>query len=381
MFLIAWFWSRAGVARVGWDPLGDPLFGDLLEDIPTLRLVHTSAFWSNPLTPPVAYPPFAAVLLGLTYASRFPATLYMLVGLGSLAIAAWLTRQALINNGVGSWSATLFPITVAAVSFPIEGLLQRGNIELFLWIFTAAGIWAFLRGHANLAAVLWALAASVKLYPAIFFVLFFSRRRLGSAMLGVVSFVAISTASMLYLGPSLRIALAGSLHNVFGYQGKRVGEWNMHELAENHSFFTWVKTAAMVSGHSAAALTVPYYLCGAAVFALLITRLRKRPVANQLLGVSVFMVLLPPISYFYTLVHLYAPWLVLVMLAVRAARAGMLIPGLHTTILLFLPLFACFTLFTFKTYLIFGGLMQGACLVALLICSAHFVFEEPQAAG
>jgi hypothetical protein len=381
MFLIAWLWARAGVVRVGWDPLGDPLFGDLLENIPSFRLVHTEAFWGSPLAPTVAYPPFGAVLLGLFYATGAPSAVYVAIALLFLSLAAWCMRQALLRYGLAPWPATLFPVTIAAVSFPIEGLLQRGNIELCLWIFAAAGTWMFLRGHPNAAAILWALAAAVKLYPILFFVLLFPRRQYRAALLGAVSFAALSVASMAWLGPSLSTAWAGSLHSVFGYQGKRAGEWNLHELAENHSFFTWVKTVAVVAGHSAAALTLPYYLCGGLIFALLFFgRVARMPVANQLLAVSAFMVLLPPISYFYTLVHLYAPWLVLVFLALRAGRARVRIPGLSLSILLFVPIFACFTLLTFTRVLLFGGLLQGACLVVLLLCSALFPFAEPSAA-
>lgn len=377
MFLIAWLWARAGVVRVGWDPLGDPLFGDLLENIPSFRLVHTAAFWGSPLAPTVAYPPFGAVLLGLFYASGAPRVLYMAVALLWLLAAAWGVRRGLVKAGIGAWTATLFPLTIAVVSFPIEGLLQRGNIELMLWVFAAAGSWMFVERHDRTAAVLWALAAAVKLYPVIFFVLLLGRRRWGAALLGAATFVAVTVASLSWLGPSLQIACAGSLRSVFGYQGKRVGEWNLHELAENHSLFTWVKTVAVVAGHSAASLTLPYYACGGVIFAVLFFgRLVRMPVANQLLGVSAFMVLLPPVSYFYTLVHLYAPWVVLVWLALRAHRGEVRVAGLSLTILLFLPVFACFTLFTFKRVLLFGGLLQGACLVVLVLCAALFPFDE-----
>lgn len=364
---------------MGWDPLGDPLFSDLLENMPTLRVVHTSAFWAGGiLTPSVAYPPFGAVLLGLLYATGRPSAVYVTLAAAWLLLAAWGIRRALLAQGIRPWTATLFPLTVAAVSFPIEGLIQRGNIELLLWIFAASGVWLFLRGHNRSAAILFALAAAAKIYPIIFLVLFWPRRQYRAFALGLSCFAAISLSSMAWLGPSLRMAWAGSLRNVFGYQGKRVGEWNLHELAENHSFFTWVKTVAVVSGHSAAHLTLPYYACGAVIFAaLFFGRLSRLPVANQLLGVSTFMVLLPPVSYFYTLVHLYAPWLVLVLLAIRAARARVRIAGLSLTILLFVPVFACFTLFTFTRLLLFGGLMQCTCLVILLLCAALFPFAEP----
>ena len=90
------------------------------------------------------------------------------VGVGAAGADARRDRAA---------TATLFPLTVALVSFPIAGLVQRGNIELFLWIFAAAGTWAFLRGHENAAAVLWGLAAAMKLFPIVLLVLLLPRRR------------------------------------------------------------------------------------------------------------------------------------------------------------------------------------------------------------
>ena len=107
-------------------------------------------------------------------------------------------------------------------------------------------------------------------------------------------------------------------------------------------------------------------------------RLARQPVANQLLGITVFMLLLPTISCFYILVHLYAPLLVLLFLKLDADRAQVRIPGLGSAILLFVPLCACYTLFTFRSVLLFGGLVQGACLVLLLLCSLQYVFAPPR---
>ena len=380
MFLLAWLAWRAGVARENWDPLSDTLYNDLFQNMPTFTLLHTAAFWQNsdPLTPVVGYPPFAAVLMGLLYASGSPAAIYTAIAAGGLLLAGWYVRAALIDLHIHPFTATIFPPTIFLFSFPVEALLQKGNIELFLWMFAAGGIWAFLRGHEYAAAILWALAASEKLYPAIFFVLFLPRRQYRAVGLGMLTAAAVSLGSMAYLGPTLKAAALGSLRSISGYQGKRVGEWNMFELAENHSFFTLVKTLAMISHHSADRLPPTYYACGAVVFLLLFFgRLHKMPIANQLLGVSAFMLLLPPISYSHTLVHLYAPWVVLVLLVIRAERAQVRIPGLVLTVLVFLPLFSCFTLMNFKSFLLFGGLVQSACLVELLFCAAAFSFAEP----
>ena len=81
-----------------------------------------------------------------------------------------------MRAGIGGATAILFPLTVLLASFPIAGLLQRGNIELFLWIVTATGVWMFVRGRDDAAAVLWGLAAALKLYPVVLLALLLPRK-------------------------------------------------------------------------------------------------------------------------------------------------------------------------------------------------------------
>jgi hypothetical protein len=183
---------------------------------------------------------------------------------------------------------------------------------------------------------------------------------------------------MFYLGPSMSVALKRSLSNVLGYQNIRTSEWSVHEFAANHSAFVLVRFVASVIGRPV--VTNFYYLCGGLIFiALFFGKVRKMPALNQLLVTITFMVLLPPISYFYTLVHLYAPFLMLMFLAIRAERAELRIPGLRGTILLFVPIFAAFTIFTYPRALLFGGLIQSVMLMVLLLRAAQFPFSTEQA--
>jgi len=100
--------------------------------------------------------------------------------------------------------------------------------------------------------------------------------------------------------------------------------------------------------------------------------------ANQLLAVTAFMVMFPPVSYFHTLVHLYAPLLVLLFLAIRAERAGVVVRGLKLTVMLFVPLFAAWTLFLFPRIYVFDGLVQAALLVAIFGCAMRYPFAVPE---
>ena len=376
MVLVNYLEYLAGIPSDTRFPIGHIWFGDLLEFLPTFQHADTTGGGRSTAFSSVAYPPLASVIYALMYFCGHPLMLYLgIFGLW-LGIAIDGVRRRLIDHGINRITAMLFPLTVAAVSFPIEGLIQRGNIELFVWIFTAAGVWAFLRDRDETAAVLWGLAAATKLYPIILLALLAARLRIRALVLGLATFLTASVLSLTYLGPSVQIALHRSLKNVFGYQNVRTSEWSVHEFAANHSAFVPVRVVATIAGGASGNLTNLYYLCGGLIFvAVFFGKVRKMPVTNQVLVVIGFMVMLPPISYFYTLVHLYAPFLMLVFLVIRAERARLQVAGLRGTILLFVPIFASFTIFTYPRALLFGGLIQAILLVSLLISAIQFRFS------
>jgi len=391
--LVAWVEYSAGYTALNYNPLGDPLFGDLMEYPGTYQWLHTAAFFFNvtgrpvpyPLYSPVAYPPFAAMVLAGLYSAASPVLRFLEVSAVWLAAAVWGVRRALVRAGISGVTATLFPLTMVLISFPIARLVHEGNVELAVWILTATGVWAYLkdsRGGDDAAAVLWGLAAAMKLFPAVLLILFLPRGRWRAFALGVAAFAAATVLALWWLGPTMGVAWRGSLINVFGYQGLRASEWSLRELAANHSAFTLVKLAAMMTGVPLAWLTLPYYACGAAVMGwAFFGRLWRMPMANQLLAVTAFMVMFPPVSYFHTLVHLYAPLLVLLFLAIRAERAGVVVRGLKLTVMLFVPLFAAWTLFLFPRIYVFDGLVQAALLVAIFGCAMRYPFavEEVKA--
>jgi hypothetical protein len=224
---------------------------------------------------------------------------------------------------------------------------------------------------------MWGLAAASKLYPLALLVLFLSRRKFRALGIAVVVFVVVSVGCMAFMGPDLATAWRGTLLDVFGYQNLRASEWTLRELNANHSAFLLVKVVAAIAGRSALGLTGIYYVCGVVGFlAVFFWRLRKMPVANQLLGVTVFMLTLPTISYFHTLVNLYVPLVMLLVLAIRAERDGLRVAGLSGTILLFVPLFAAYSLMTFPSVLMFCGVVQCVVLMGLGLCALQYPFGE-----
>ncbi len=379
-FLVGWVEWRVGLPRGRWDPLLGAML-DLKEYVGTYRLLHAAGFFfgtargsvGDSTWSAVAYPPFAAAVMAPLYAAGRPVVMYLMVAAVALGVGVWGVRGALVREGIGGGTALMLPLTLMVMSFPMVRMVWQGNIELVVWVFAAGGCVAFVRGREDVAGALWGLAAAMKLYPVMLLVLLVGRRRYRALGVGVGSFVGATLLSLWWLGPSVGTAWHGSVQNVFGYQGLRAGEWTLRELAANHSAFELVKVGAMVVGAPMGRLTGAYYACGAAVFAVAwFGRLRKMPVTNQLLGVTVFMVLLPTVSYFHALVHVYAPLVMLMILAIRAERAGVRVRGLGVTLMLFVPLLGSFTLFTFPRVYLFGGLVQAGLLVGLFACAVRF---------
>ena len=389
--IVGWFKWRSGQSIYNWYPLSDPLFGDLLEYPGTYALLHTRAFffnvagkpWTYPMYSAVAYPPFAAAVMAPIYLSGQPELVISLLSAAWLVFAILWVRGWMARAGISRSTSTLFPISVAAMSFPIARLVHQGNIELIVWVLTATGVYAWVREKDDLAAVLWGLAAAMKLFPLVLLALLLPRKRWWAFAAGLAAFCAATLWSLWWLGPTIADAWHGSMMNVFGYQGTRASEWTIREIVANHSVIELAKLVAMMVHFPLSRISLPYYAAGAMLFAAaFFLKLWRMPRANQLLGVSTFMVMFPAISYYHALVHMYAALVLLGWVAVQAERAGVQVVGLRTTVLLLVPLFIPFTVLTFPSAVIFCGLVQAVVLVLLFLCSLQYRFEvsEPAAA-
>jgi hypothetical protein len=316
------------------------------------------------------------------YAFRIPELLYLSVsGAWICVLVAWVGR-GLVRAGIGPATAVAMPLSLASISFPILRLVHQGNVEIVLWMFTALGVLAFLRGHDDAAAVLWGLAAAMKLFPIVLLILLLPRWKWRAFAVGVATFLVATLWALWWLGPSVRVAWAGTMQNVFGYEGTRTAEWTLRELVANHSLMVVAKMGAMMVQYPMGKLTLPYFALGAVVMgAAFFGKLGKMPVANQVLGVSTFMVMFPPISYYHALVHMVAPLLLLGWVAIRAQRAGVRVKGLLGTMLLFVPLFAPFTVLTYPTAFVYCGLVQALVLAVLFLCALEYPFGVEESAN
>ena len=90
---------------------------------------------------------------------------------------AWRTANVLLFIWTVGWAYKRRPlataITVAALIVPLAATLDTGNVTLFL----ALGLWAARFTGPRVAGLLWALATTIKWFPALLLLLFPARAR------------------------------------------------------------------------------------------------------------------------------------------------------------------------------------------------------------
>jgi len=248
---------------------------------------------------------------------------------------------------------------VLVASWPVVALLNTGNIEGLLAIVLAAGVYAVLRERFWLGATLIGLAAAMKLFPFVMLALLISRRRFREFAWGLAVAAVATVASLAALGPTIVKAQRHIADGLRFIDGAFILSTQRDALNYSHSLFSVLKFAiALISrllGSQAnqALLNVALrmYMVAAAVagIALYFGIIRKLPILNQLLALTVCAVLLPPLSADYTLLELLLPFGLLCFYAVESQRSDLN------------AIFGCFAvLFAWETFL-----------------TIHYAFDRP----
>jgi hypothetical protein len=316
-------------------PPGAP-FVDIVVYKGRFTVYHTLKFFTSRAFSGFAYPPGAAPIYEAFYTTSNPVQTYLLLAAIATFIALAATYLYLRRNG----AANLIPLLLLS-SFPIVILIQRANIELILWMVIVTGIIAYCRGFAIFAAVLFGLAASVKLYP-IFLIGLFLKRRQGSPafIIGLTTAIVSLIAATAYAGPTLLLAARGFTNGLGSFQDHYIDKVSKVEVLFDHSLFSPLKYWAFQHHTSPAPWTHTYYLIAGSFALLLFLRVRSFPFLNRIVFLLAAMVSLPPVSFTYTLVHLYLPILLLcgTLAAFRSAMPTTAMTTLALLLFLTLPL-------------------------------------------
>ena len=338
-------------------PLVDPAgrFGDWTYF--TLRTHHfgePGMLSRTDLGPPYTYP-LPSIFIFVVFNRLFHDTLpaYVVCAFSIFLVATAIFSVGLRRRHAGTLVQAVVWSTLLLGS-PALFLIDRGNVEVFLWLLMLAGSVLFVRRRPYAAAAFFALAASMKLYPAVLLLLLLRRRQYKAFCFGVALAVGITLLALEVVGPTI----PGALHDLSA--GARVlRDENVVALAEgalrfDHSLFGFAKQAlfTLMKVRHQAGTAPPRFPVLASVYGVVAPvlfvaiywfRVRLLPLLNQFVALMVLALLLPFVSYDYTLVHLYLCLgaFLLFLLEQRGADAPSLPPWAGMTAMLaFAVLFA-----------------------------------------
>ncbi len=362
-----------------WTPQSDN-YGDFWHYQKLFRVFHTQAFFQS--ADRFAYPaPCALIYAMLYHTGPRPHLVFDLILILIFCVSGLVFYRVLLRFGMRRADAAGLTALLMLTSYPWHTLYDRGNIELFVYVFLAGGLWAFLTGRQSLAAVLWGCAGAMKIYPLAMLAIFLHRTRLRPLLVGVLTFAGVLLISFWYVGPTVRVAAMGSLNGVFGFLGTYAANARRSELNGDHSILGSVKEILTLHmfglGRQWPNLSKAYQatvIVGAPI--LFFAWVRKLPVLNQLCLFLIAIVLLPPVSYDYTLIHTYLVMGMVLGAYFYALRNGWPFPGAKTY-------FAAFALIaTAQVWILIRGLrVNGLLKCAALLTVSWLLLRYPLRMG
>ncbi len=304
------------------------IFCDFSSYIEKFRFFHRARFYD--IGPPLTYPAATVVLFKpflLIIPSHHSTWIPTICYIATILFISWalliVLGRSLIVRGLAPRAASFFVCATYFSSFAFWFEVHQGNIEFFVWLTTTAALWAFWTRRTWTAALFLGLAISMKIFPAVYLLLLLSRKQYRQAALSIFVAALNTVFSLWLVCPDIVVSWRGTSAAVAVFHTYMLRLF-LIETGFDHSLFALFKRLLPTLpppeqvDHLLTLYLVFATLTGLIVYFL---RLRKLPVANQLLCLTVASILLPPISFDYTLLHLYAPFVLLVFVALERARS------------------------------------------------------------
>jgi hypothetical protein len=302
------------------------------------------------------------------------ATVILFVVAGALLVAMAVPKRRRIRP-----LAIAAAVATAVFSYPLFFLLDRGNIEGLVWIASSLGLLFFVRSRYLAAALFLALATAMKIFPGVLLLLFVTKRRYREFCVSLAAVAVITYASLWLAGPTTLRAAQGIWEGMDHLRQDQVLEIKPQDVGFDHSAWSFAKQIFYRFDHSVEhvnALLPKVYqiyalLAVAAFAALYCLHIRYLPVVNQILALSDLSVMLPFVSYNYTLVHMLAPFSFLVLILAVDTPTGRLRLSYRQMLFLLLPFAFIFTPQNYLALSIldFDGQVKFLALLALLVAT------------
>jgi len=364
-----------------WPLISHDFLMDFTRYIDQFKLVHTVAFFKGVNAP--MYPMPMMMCYWALYSLHIGGVGFaVIITVLTLVAAIWTTR-ALVDSGLAVSRAVPLVFVTYVLSYPLFFEYQSGNVEIIVWATLCLGVWAWMRGRNWTAAALFGLAASFKLFPFVYLGLLLSKKRYKECVFGCGVAVLATLISLWAIGPTIPIAYHGTQTNIALYRDTYMLYIIKLFAGFDHSLFMDVKVALTAINHlrgqhpsfheRSLALSAYMAIIGLLGVLAYFLRIRHLPAVNQVICLTLAATLLPPMSFDYTLMHLYVPWALMCFVAVRAAQLGIEIKGLKAAFICLAIALAPMTEFILRDRTV-ASWIRALAMLALFLVALRYPF-------
>lgn len=259
---------------------------------------------------PFNYFPFAAfAILPFSFGNWYVGL--VIFSLLIIAVFGWFLYQTI----KGFKNYNLFEkvgcvILLTITSYPLLFVLDRGNNEGLLFMFLCFFIYFYKKGRFLLSIIPLALAISMKLYPLVFVVLLISDKRYKETIFCVLLSLGVTLSSLLLMKGNIFFSVIEFMKDLHLF--KVVYIIGNSGANYNHSLFNFFKGVYLYYLPITKDLNIfssLYTILAFIIFGLIALYIifaeKKLWRKTALLVLS--MILLPYVSFDYTLIHIYIP--------------------------------------------------------------------------
>lgn len=199
-------------------------------------------------------------------------------------------------------------LLITFCSYPIMYEFDRANVEYIVLAFLMLFFIFYKKEKYKIAAVLLSLPICMKLYPAVFILLFLQKRRIKEFFICVFSTILVMCFSYILLGGTIE-SLPIAIENFKGFSsnigGTLQGVQYNHTLWGFSNFCNLLINGQLLNSASMASYTITIIII-AILLALYLIFMEKEE-WKIITILTIMMITFPHVSFDYTLMHMYIP--------------------------------------------------------------------------
>src|SRR3989338_10965350 len=202
-------------------------------------------------------------------------------------------------------------VIISSMTYPVLFALHSGNIENFLFIFLCLFIYFYQQGKTQLSALFLAMPISMKLFPAVFLVLFLSDKKYKEILYTLLYVFILSLIPLLIYDGGIRSGLGNYLNNLMASQ-KMYADLMIIGGAGNHyghSLLNGLRIFFVQSFPPMQTVLLPYFIFSMIMFGIVTAYITvyETELWKKVALLVLCMNLLPYTSTDYKLMHLFIP--------------------------------------------------------------------------